>query len=114
MRVTCGQDTEVSGALLATPVGELEVHGATHLWEAVAPRLKADTPSLLIDMGGVEWMSSAGVGTLIRLVSRVEQLGGKLALFGCNAKVRQVLQITALEKVLNTSESHEEASRALS
>jgi anti-anti-sigma factor len=105
MRVTCGPDPEISGVLLAKPVGHLDVHGATHLWEALSPRLNDQTPSLLIDMGGIDWMTSAGIGTLIRLVSHVEELGGKLAVFGCNEKVREVLRITALETMLNTSET---------
>ena len=39
MRVTCGPDDQLNRALLAIPAGEMDVHGATHLWEAVAPRL---------------------------------------------------------------------------
>ena len=113
MRVTCGPDAEISQALLAKPVGHLDVHGATHLWEAVSPLLTRETPSLLMDMEGVDWMTRAGIGTLIRLVSHAEELEGKLALFGCNPKVREILQMTALESVLGVSQTAAEARERL-
>ncbi len=113
MRVTCGPDTEVAGAILARPAGDLDVHGATHFWEIVSPRLRQETPSLLIDMAGVEWMGSAGIGTLMRLLTRIQPMGGKLAIFGCTERVHEILKITSLEAILNICASPEQARHKL-
>jgi anti-anti-sigma factor len=105
MRVTSGSDTEVPQATLASPVGNLDAHGVTSFLETVSQRVTDATPSLLVDMTGVELMSSAGIGVLIRLLNQVQSRGGRLAIFGCNERVRQVFKITALESVLNVCDS---------
>ena len=52
--------------MLAAPVGRLNAEGASRFWEIVSSRVSKASPSLLIDMTGVDWMSSAGIGILGR------------------------------------------------
>ena len=113
MRVTCEPDDQMQGVMLAAATGRLDVHGVTHLWDAIPGRITKDTPSLLMDMSGVDVMTSAGVGVLIKMLNHLESLGGRMALFGCNAKVRRVLQICELETVLNVCDEADEARRAI-
>ncbi len=114
MRVSCNADDQVTGAVLAVGDGSLDVHGATHFWEAVNPHLTKESPHLLVDMSGVDLMTSAGIGVLIRLLNHCEPLGGTMALFGTNPKVLRVLQICELESVLNSCETLDEAREKLS
>lgn len=113
MRVTCGPDSELDGALLAKASGQLDVHGATQFWEAISPRVGESTPKLLLDMTGVEYMTSAGIGILVKLLNHVQPFGGGMSLFGCNDSVRRVLQITELESLLHVCDSIEEAREEL-
>ena len=114
MRVTCGADAELNGVMLATASGTLDVHGAAHFKETIPPRLTDDAPSLIVDMTEVDLMTSAGIGALIAVLNHLEPLGGKMSMFGCNKKVRRVLQICELESVLNVVESAEDARAAVS
>jgi anti-anti-sigma factor len=99
--------------MLVVPVGRLNADGAHRFWEVVGPRVSESSISLLVDMTGVDWMSSAGVGILMRTLSRLRPLGGKLAIFGCSPNVEKVFQICQLKEMLNVSASPDDARRRL-
>ena len=109
MQVTCTPDSELDGATVVTPAGRLDALGATQLWDAAAPFVTEAAPSLLVDMSKVDIMSSAGISTLIRFLTHVKQLGGKLSVYGCNGGVRKVFKIVGLEPLLNVCDTAEEA-----
>jgi stage II sporulation protein AA (anti-sigma F factor antagonist) len=114
MRVECSPDVEVADALVASLDGFFDQTGATLLWESVAPHLTGGAAtSLLVDLSGVNLMTSAGVGVLVRLLHRVDSLGGRLALFGAGRRVREVIEVVRLREVLNLSDSAEEARQRL-
>ena len=109
MRVTCAQDTELRRALFAAAAGHMDVEGATQLWDVISPQLTETTPSLLLDLGGVDWLTSAGVGALIRVLTRVQKLGGGMSIFGAACRVQAVLRIVALDAILNVRPTADEA-----
>jgi anti-anti-sigma factor len=113
MQLTCGKDPELNKALNVHLEGWLDALGASHYWDALADRITEETPSVLLDMQKVEVLSSAGVGILIRTMTRAQQHGGSLALFGCTPRVLQVIQVVNLESVLNLYETVEEARERL-
>src|SRR5690349_14908114 len=100
MDVSCTEDPELEGATLVRPSGTLDAPGANGFLAEVGPHVTDARPSVLVDMSGVDLMSSAGIGTLIRLLNDVQTAGGRLALFGCSERVRNVFRITALESAL--------------
>jgi anti-anti-sigma factor len=114
MEITCSADSRLGSAMLAVPAGRLNTEGARRFWEVVGPCMTEQTPSLLVDMTAVDWMSSAGVGVLMRALSRIRPLGGRLAIFGCSPNVGRVFEICQLSEVLNVSASPDEARRHLS
>ena len=113
MRVECSPDVEMPKAVIAALDGFFDQDGATLLWETVTPRLGGELPSLLVDLSGVNLMTSAGVGVLVRLLHRVESLGGRVALFGAGPRVRQVLEVVRLHEILNLSDTVDGARQRL-
>lgn len=111
--VTCVADGTLDGVVLATVVGQLDADGAARFWEVV-PSCLDGASSVLVDMSGVGSMTSAGVGVLMRVLSRVRPGGGRLAIFGCNPGVRKVFEICQLENALNVTDSADEARGRLS
>jgi anti-anti-sigma factor len=109
MRITCGPDEELKRVTHIHPVGNLDAHGANHFWDVVSARVTDDTPSLLVDMRDIDLLTSAGVGILIRLLTRVQKAGGSLSLYGCSSKAKRVLEVISLEGILNARETEEEA-----
>ena len=54
---------------------------------------------LLLNFGNVEYMSSAALGKLITLNKKVQSSGGKLVLCNIDPQIREVFEITKLDKL---------------
>ncbi|UCE03406.1 MAG: STAS domain-containing protein [Candidatus Latescibacterota bacterium] len=109
MKVKSGGDQELRKVLRGALHGQLDAQGADVVWEGLQAQLNREYPSLLLDMGGVGFVSSAGISTLVRLLSTTQSLNGAMTVFGCNERVRSVLKILMLEKVLNVCDSEADA-----
>jgi len=101
MRVECTEDPQISKTLRVTVTGSLDSVGTEKFMAELANRVIPTCPSLLFDLTSVEWVSSAGVGGLVRLLTRTQSNHSGFAIYGCNARVRQILRICGLEGPLN-------------
>ena len=113
MELRCEPDAELEGTIVVTLKGNLDVQGAVALWEGATRELDATTTSLLIDLSSVDLITSAGIGALVRLLHRVQSIGGRLAVFGPNARVHEVIEVVMLAAIFGLSETLEEARRRL-
>jgi anti-sigma B factor antagonist len=73
--------------------------------EKLLPRL----PYILLDLAGVSFVDSAGLGTLLRLRALAQAAGGDLKICAVNSHFREVLRTTKLLAVLVPHESDEAA-----
>jgi anti-sigma B factor antagonist len=55
---------------------------------------------LLVDLAGVPWMNSAGLGILLSAYARMREQGGELRLAGAGTRVLDILRTTKLLTVL--------------
>src|SRR4051794_41262426 len=68
---------EAFGLKVCRPIGELDAFTVSQFRQALAEL--ASTPRLLIDMSGVPFVDSAGLGALIGGIRRAPELGGDVA-----------------------------------
>ena len=54
---------------------------------------------ILLNFGNVEYMSSAALGKLITLNKKVQGASGKLVLCNIDANIREVFEITSIDKL---------------
>lgn len=87
-----GTTTEV---LLA---GELDVHTAPQVQADVADACRAG--SVVVDMTGVTFVDSSGLGTLVQLRKLCRSVGGDLHLVGITERVRRTIEMSGLVDVL--------------
>jgi len=80
------------------------------LHNLVEAHLDKGRRNVLIDLGGVEFIDSFGVGQILSSYISTQNLGGKLKLCKISHKLLLIFQITMLTKVL---EIHEDCDRAL-
>jgi anti-sigma B factor antagonist len=64
---------------------------------------------LLLNFSKVEYMSSAALGKLITLNKKVQAAGGKLVLCGIIPQIREVFEITKLDKLFVIRGDEQEA-----
>ena len=70
---------------------------------------RAAPPFLLIDLEAVEFLSSSVLGKLIRLYKRARQAGGRVRLCSIRPSIREVFEITQLDKVFEIYPDADEA-----
>lgn len=98
---------------LVTVIGEFDAGEATQFRQAVEPRLGSETRDFVVDLSGVESISSAALESLLWLESTVQERLGQIRLVGCNEDVRTVLHMTRLADRLPNSDTVENARLAL-
>lgn len=54
---------------------------------------------LLLDLSGLEYVSSAGLRVMLVAAKRIQQRGGKLAVHGLNGNVKEVFDISGFTAV---------------
>ena len=83
-------------ALVVTPVGRLDTNTSDEFRGLLASRLDSGQRRLVIDMGAVDYVSSAGLRVLLMTAKRLNDTGGRMALAGLNPGVRQVFELSGL------------------
>ncbi len=85
--------------------GEIDVYTAPLLREELASLIDAEHRELLVDLTGVGFMDSTGLGVLVGALKKVRTLGGDLQLVISSEKVLKVFRITALTQVFTIHET---------
>lgn len=77
------------------------------------PAVRAETvPLLVLDMTGVPYVDSAGIGALVNAHVSCQRGGRRLALVGVNQRSRDVLTITQVESLFRFYDTVEQAESA--
>jgi anti-anti-sigma factor len=84
--------------------GELTAANADQVWETTAKhilaRAKLSSEQLLIDLTGLQFIDSTGVGVMLRAKKNALQQGLKVIFTGIQPNVRNVLKLAKLEAFL--------------
>lgn len=70
------------------------------LRKTVEELLGNDVKRLAINLGGVPYMDSSGIGELVRTYTGLRKIGGRCVLFAANKQVLMLLKMVRLDTVL--------------
>ena len=70
-------------------------------------------PQLVLNLSGVTYIDSGGLGTLVGVYSSARASGADIKLTGLGQRLRDVLQITKLATVFEVFDTEQEALTAL-
>jgi anti-anti-sigma factor len=98
-----------NGVTVVAPTGRLDVAGAPALKDAIGEALKNGQPRVVIDMEGVSFVDSTGLGSVIAALKQIRSSQGDLRLAAPNQQVRVVLELTTLDRVFPYYSTVEEA-----
>ena len=93
--------------------GHLDADACDYLFSILEDRVHDGHARLVIDCEGLEFISSVGLGMLIRIHSRLKKRGGDVRLSGVHGPVADALRLVALDKVLKIYPSAEAAVESL-
>lgn len=80
--------------------GDLDVVGAPDLRQEVVAAVAGGDVCLILDLSGVEFIDSFGLGVVIGSIKRVRQRDGDLALVCPEPRIRRVFELCDLDRVL--------------
>lgn len=97
------------GVTVVAPSGRLDVAGAPALKDAMKEVVQNGPPRVVIDMEGISFVDSTGLGSVIAALKQIRNRQGELRLAAPNQQVRVVLELTTLDKVFPYFATLEEA-----
>jgi anti-sigma B factor antagonist len=106
-------DTGVAGDLMVIAVGgEIDVYTAPKLRDRLVELINAGHYHLIINLEGVDFLDSTGLGVLVGALKRVRSHEGTLRLVCTQERLLKIFRITGLAKVFPIFESVDEAKEA--
>ena len=99
----------VNGVTVLAPTGRLDVTGAPALKDAIGEAIRNGPAKVVIDMEGVSFVDSTGLGSVISSLKQIRNSQGELRLAAPNEQVRVVLELTTLDRVFPYYATVEEA-----
>jgi anti-anti-sigma factor len=92
---------EPSGATVITVHGFIDTATSADLEKELQRILRSRCYRIVIDLTGVDYISSAGWGIFLSEIRRIRQQGGDLCLVGMKVEVREVYELLEFRAVLN-------------
>jgi len=90
---------ELKNASVVTVSGRVDSATAPDLQKALQDLLDAERKQLVLDLKGVDYMSSAGLRVLVAMQKAAKKNGGALRLAQLSARVSEVLELSGLTPV---------------
>lgn len=105
-------DTEVKtaeGGIIVSLRGSASMELCDKLNETLLEACRRKPATLVLDLSGLTFICSLGLGGLIAAYLRVKRYGGQMALVSPNDEIREMLKLTKLGTILMVYESAQEA-----
>lgn len=102
----------IDGIAMASLAGEVNSRTANLIEDELLPLVVPDC-RLLLDMRGVDYMSSAGLRMLLLLHREAENKSGKVVLVGLQEMIRDTMSITGFLDFFQDYETINEGVKAL-
>ena len=103
---------EIGDRTVVDVTGEIDVYTAPVLREELASLIDSEHADILVNLTGVRFMDSTGLGVLVGALKKVRTVGGDLQLVIDQEKILKVFRITALTQVFTIHSSVDEATTA--
>jgi stage II sporulation protein AA (anti-sigma F factor antagonist) len=101
-------DQSVEGVRVVEIAGRIDSPNAPKLQEQLGALLSAGNAPVLIDMGKVEYITSAGFRVLLLLARQAKQSQCRFALCALNPKVKQLFDLGGFLDLLPIAQTREE------
>ena len=86
---------------------------AEEMREQILAAIEQGTVKILLDMEGVSWVNSSGLGILIAAHMAARKKGGALKLMNVSNRIESILNVTRLSTIFEVYPGEEAARRSL-
>lgn len=104
--------TERNGIAVLAVRGEVDVYTAPRLREKLVELVSEGKQKIVVDLEGVDFLDSTGLGVLVGGLKRARSHEGDLSLVCTQHRILKVFEITGLTKVFDIHDSVDTATGA--
>jgi anti-sigma B factor antagonist len=101
------------GADILAPIGEIDASSSIELDLAIAKSVGEGYNKILVNCGGLEYISSAGLGVFMSYIEEFKEKDIRMILYGMNDKVANTFEILGLNELLTIVANEQEAKRLI-
>ena len=97
-----GYESDYSNGLLVVRIiGEIDHHSAVSMRTGIDAEIFERRPTkLILDLSGVDFMDSSGLGLILGRYATVQKVGGELVVLNPNEGVVKILKLAGAERIL--------------
>ena len=105
-----GKDRDIVAVVVS---GTLDENNCDYLLECVEEEILEGRKKLILDCGQLTFISSMGLGMLVRVNSRMKKIGGDVRLAAVQGTVAQVMSVVGLSRMFQMYPTVDDAIAAL-
>ena len=100
--------SEENDTLIISMLGEIDHHSAVRIRTEIDEKiLKSRPKKTVIDLSGIEFMDSSGLGLIMGRYMKMQSIGGVLLLRKPNERIVKIFKLAGLERIVRTEEAEE-------
>jgi len=100
--------------LVVRVCGELDLSVADRFRSEVDMEMeKNSSDNIVLNLQGVNFIDSSGLGVLLGRYKKITMRGGKMAIVGAPAQVSRILEMSGILRIASSYDSEEEALQAM-
>lgn len=105
---------DVGKATVLSISGDVDLYSSPDVRKELISLTDKKVKNILVDLNEVSYMDSSGVATLVEGLQQIGKYKGKLVLFGLHSVVKEVFELSRLDKVFEIYPDRETALENLS
>lgn len=105
---------EKNGILVCYVIGDIDINTSPEIKKIFDKLIGAKEKKIILNFKDVSYVDSSGLATLVEMLKGLRSYGGKLKLSNLSTKVKNLFEITKLEKLFDIVLEEEDAVKALS
>ncbi len=90
---------QVNGADVLRLEGRLDASSAKEVKDRISDLAKNKRVKLVVDMAGINFIDSSGLGSLVASLRSVNNLGGDIRIASLQDQVRAIFELTRLHRI---------------
>ena len=106
-------EEQVNDTLILAPVGRLDSTTSPEFEKLLLPKVDGASARVILDLGQLDYISSAGLRVVLMAAKRAKQSSGSFALCGLQENVREVFEISGFLSILTVCGTRDEALAAV-
>jgi anti-sigma B factor antagonist len=91
--------SEVDGQRIIRLTGDVDAYSSAQLRDRLTRLIDDGAESVVLDLAGLQFLDSTGLGVLVGAQKRLTQAGGELVLRSPRAGARRVFELTGLDQI---------------